>query len=645
MFNITNKKINTSMISNARRIISSLTLNVNKSKNKITITNTQKNKQLKHDTDTYNYDNVNYVINYVQLNKNKKYAFVICGVGDFICIDYFLNFKDIHFIFVSKSSLLLKSLSMKTEKYNKSNIRHFAVYFNFDILNRPGFNDTNEMFERLPYLKILNKISQINVVDINLFKHIRQNIINCNPKIEALNKNNRFLKTTYCDVKKKFNLPENIMLICPYTQDNRVQCILCDKMHTETNNCIATRNFTIKDYYNTESILKSNKMIGVIVTDVESILPDEIKDSFINLSGKTSIEESIEILKACHGYIGIDSFLSIIATKIFDNNNVIIKCYNKHAYNWKDIYWHPFKPQLTISENSYLDINNINRNMSNEITIKTVQGVGDVFWVYQKLYNHFDVINLIICVVDLNCPVQKRVLPFLKLLPKVNNFKLELVSSKYYDKLAKIKKTIPELLNEWSHNNKHVIEYAVNKWLEDGVRIDQIDSYSILDNVYLINKHVDIPYNTKEYITLYISGNKISQEWQPERYSKLIHNTFLKNNIKYPIILLGAEYDKKHLVIAGNELIKYGYEIYYLIDKPFEKVIYIIKNSKYFIGYQSGLSILADNYDVPQTMLYFNFLGDVMYSWPKQKNIDSNIYNAFKFNEDIELINNFDIIK
>jgi hypothetical protein len=639
MFNITNKKINTSMISNARRIISSLTLNANESKNKIN------NKQLKYDTDTdadtYDYNNMNDITNYMKQNKNKKYAFVLCGVGDFICIDYFLNFKDIHFIFVSKSSLLLKTLLMKTEKNDKSYIQHFAVYFNFDILNRPGFNDVNEMFERLPYLKLLNKISQIHVVDINLFKRI-QNIINHKPIIEALNKNNRFLNKTYCDVKKKFNLPDNIILICPYTQDNRVNCILCNRSHTEEHNCIATRNFTINDYYNTESILKSNKLTGVIVTDVQNILPDEIKDSFINLSGKTSIEESIEILKVCDGYIGIDSFLSIIATKIFANNNVIIKCYNKHAYEWKGIYWYPLTtPQLTISKNSHLDVN-INPSVKyNTITIKTVQGVGDVFWVYQKLYNHFDIINLIICVVDLNCPVQKRVLPFLKLLPKVKYLKLELVTSNYYDNLAKIKKTIPELLDEWNNNKSAVFEYAVNKWLEDGVRIDQIDSYSILDNVYLINKHVYIPYNTKEYITLYISGNKISQEWQPEKYSKLIHNTFLKNKIKYPIILLGAEYDKKHLLIAGNELINYGYDVYYFIEKPFENVIYVIKNSKYFIGYQSGLSILADNYDVPQTMLYFNFLGDVMYSWPKQKNVDSNIYNAFKFNENINMIDNF----
>ena len=332
------------MINNARF---SNPLNANGNVNKIKKTEVVTKKIKPLENNVYTYDNVNDIINYMKLNKNKKYAFVICGVGDFICIDYFLNFKDIHFIFASKSSLLLKTLLMETEKNDKNDrcLQHFAVYFNFDILNRPGFNDVNEMFQRLPYLKLLNKISQINVVDIKLFKYI-QNIINCNPKIEALNKNNRFLNKTYCDVKKKFNLPENIMLICPYTQDNRVQCILCDKMHTETNNCIATRNFTIKDYYNTESILKSNKMIGVIVTDVESILPDEIKDSFINLSGKTSIEESIEILKACHGYIGIDSFLSIIATKIFTSNDVIIKSNNKHAYNWGKVYWYPFTSKL-----------------------------------------------------------------------------------------------------------------------------------------------------------------------------------------------------------------------------------------------------------------------------------------------------------
>ena len=84
MFKINNKKINISMINNARF---SNRLNQSGNINKTAVVTT-KIKQFKNDV--YTYDNVNDVINYVKLNKNKKYAFVICGVGDFICIDYFL---------------------------------------------------------------------------------------------------------------------------------------------------------------------------------------------------------------------------------------------------------------------------------------------------------------------------------------------------------------------------------------------------------------------------------------------------------------------------------------------------------------------------------------------------------------------------
>ena len=274
------------------------------------------------------------------------------------------------------------------------------------------------------------------------------------------------------------------------------------------------------------------------------------------------------------------------------------------------------------------------------ITVRTVQGVGDVFWVYQKLSPFFDVINFVICVCDLDCPVQKRVLPFLKLLPKAGKFKLKLVTNKYYDYLAKQKKTINIVMDEYRHNI-FPIEYAVNSWLESGVRIEKIDNYPIEEYVDLKYEYINLPFD--EYIVLYISGNKISKEWHPEVYAELINNTFKRYNINYPIILLGANYDKEHLAIAGNKLEEYGYKISFFIEKPFENVIYIIKNSKYFIGYQSGLSIIADNFDIPQTMLYFNFLGDVMYSWPKQKNIDNKIYSAYKFEDNIKYIDNIPV--
>lgn len=149
----------------------------------------------------------------------------------------------------------------------------------------------------------------------------------------------------------------------------------------------------------------------------------------------------------------------------------------------------------------------------------------------------------------------------------------------------------------------------------------------------------------EEYIVLYISGNKISQEWQPETYAELINNTFKKYNVEYPIILIGVEYDKEHLNLASIKLSEYGYKFIFFIEKPFENVIYVIKNAKYFIGYQSGLSILADNYDIPQTMLYFNFLDNLMYSWPKNTNIENNIYEGYRFQDNIQCINNFHTIK
>ena len=283
----------------------------------------------------------------------------------------------------------------------------------------------------------------------------------------------------------------------------------------------------------------------------------------------------------------------------------------------------------------------MNNNSQKVITIRTVQGIGDIFWVYQKLSPYFDVINFVICVVNLDCPIQKRGLSFLKLLPKVDKFKFKLVTNDFYNYLAKQKKTMNIILSEHA-SNIFPIDYAVNAWLEDGVRINKIDEYSIEETVAIKDVYIALPF--KEYIILYISGNKISQEWQPEMYAELINNTFKKYCIKYPIILLGAKYDEDHLIKAGIKLKIYGYNIHFFIGSPLENVIYIIKKSKYFIGYQSGLSIIADNYDIPQTMLYFNFLGNVMYSWAKQQNIISNIYNAYKFEDNISCINNFDKI-
>ena len=61
------------------------------------------------------------------------------------------------------------------------------------------------------------------------------------------------------------------------------------------------------------------------------------------------------------------------------------------------------------------------------------------------------------------------------------------------------------------------------------------------------------------------------------------------------------------------------------------------------VNYNNATQI-NDGYKNSDIQDAFNFLDKVMFSWPKIKNINANIYNAFKFNENIDILKNFDTI-
>jgi hypothetical protein len=297
--------------------------------------------------------------------------------------------------------------------------------------------------------------------------------------------------------------------------------------------------------------------------------------------------------------------------------------------------------------------------LEKEITVLTAQGVGDIFWVYQKLSPHFDRINIIIATTGRWGGMQ-RAIPFAYTLPKVNDASFKLITIKEYKDIMnncgkkymknlihenEIKKESPlKAANGCTYN---YVKYSVNKWLEAGIRIDEIDDFKIEENVDILCEPIEIP--DREYIILYISGGHTKKgRWKPNRYAHLIKNTYERYNVNYPIVLLGATYDKNNLMAAGNKLKEFGYEVHTAINHKFENANYIIKNSSYFIGYQSGLNIIADNFDIPQTMMYFNHFGNLMHSWPKKRNLEGEIrnrtYNAIKFNEHIEYCKNFELL-
>ena len=127
----------------------------------------------------------------------------------------------------------------------------------------------------------------------------------------------------------KFNIPENYYCICPYSGN--------DKRNPY-------RDYNKLDWDNTINILKSREMRGVVINKGDEYIPEN--QILLNLNAKTTIREAIEILKKAKGYIGIDTAFAVIAAKIFNSPNIIIKSINDHCYRCANFY---FAPQETFN--------------------------------------------------------------------------------------------------------------------------------------------------------------------------------------------------------------------------------------------------------------------------------------------------------
>jgi ADP-heptose:LPS heptosyltransferase len=268
----------------------------------------------------------------------ENFIIITGGIGDFLTIDFYLNYSSKkHIIFITKQSLKLKEL-MKT--YNFSN-KFYSLYFDFSKIGKPGFDTKNELIEHFP------EFNNIRIVDIVTYF----------PKIKKLlnkvNFYNNFYNNIYsnklfniCDnnIKSKYQLPDKYAVIVPYTEDNRIFCIDCKVIHnTQIDNCGLTRNFTNEDYNNTFMYLKNNNIKGILIGVNHITVDNQYNDYVINLSGKLTIRETIDITKHSSYYFGIDSFLSVIASKILGDKFIFMKCNNDHAHKHKNIYWYPNK--------------------------------------------------------------------------------------------------------------------------------------------------------------------------------------------------------------------------------------------------------------------------------------------------------------
>lgn len=102
-----------------------------------------------------------------------------------------------------------------------------------------------------------------------------------------------------------------------------------------------TRDYRMNqnDWNKTIQTLEQQDKLGVILNNGE---PSKVQhERLIDLTNQTGILESIEILKKADGYIGIDSFMSILAVQKMDRGNIRIKSTNPHLYRHKEVYYAP----------------------------------------------------------------------------------------------------------------------------------------------------------------------------------------------------------------------------------------------------------------------------------------------------------------
>lgn len=435
-----------------------------------------------------------------------------------------------------------------------------------------------------------------------------------------------FLKHRLADVSA-FGLPGSYVVVCPYSTDKR----------------IADRDFTHADWEECLKYLGRLGVPGVVLNIGGDLVPDS--PALVNLSNKTTITEAVEILKGATGYVGIDSSLSVLAAKLFVHPRLLVKSVNHHCYRYAKCYYAPqtdfgFIAKAIVAPDDVGVAASVKAG-AKAITLNVCQGVGDIFWVYQKFSPYFDTINFCISQIPSGAKkVQTRAADFLRILPKTGDVTYRMVTTGQYDEMFSKVYKMSDILEGYAGGRRN-FDYSCNLPLEQGVRIEDIDpEYLVEETVDITTQYIPMEFEPGGYVTVYISGTTLEpdaakrcQLWTPAAWHRFIDLFYKKYALDLPVLVIGASYDEN----AADRLIELldqsGFRTRKHMDILAPNAAYILKHSHVFLAYQSGLSILADNLGTKQVMLYFPYLRPMLYTWCKNKHVADGTFNANTFDK------------
>jgi hypothetical protein len=101
----------------------------------------------------------------------------------------------------------------------------------------------------------------------------------------------------------------------------------------------AGRAFDSDDWDACLAALDLHGLTGVVLCRYKTPIPHHPR--LLDFQGQTTLPEAVEVLKAAEGYLGIDSWASVLASKLFPARRMSVKGYGGHAYHNRRHYYAP----------------------------------------------------------------------------------------------------------------------------------------------------------------------------------------------------------------------------------------------------------------------------------------------------------------
>ena len=266
--------------------------------------------------------------------------FINGAIGDLLLFDSFLNneirskIKKIYiwnpFHPLNPKANLVKKMIESNDSYNKEiEIKTFSYPLDTGINEESGLKFCNDLdWLRSNIIDIICKNSldrSKTFILHDLFLDSTENIESLKfykSTLSKINKNSSYFDKNLCgkELEEKYPFMKNkYCVIVPFTSEDRC--------------------FNDSDIAETYKILDETlKMQGVVLSGLP--IDNIHHNNIINLATKTTINESIDIVKKASAFIGIDSFLSIVATEFINELKIIIKTENyglNHPYFYRKV--------------------------------------------------------------------------------------------------------------------------------------------------------------------------------------------------------------------------------------------------------------------------------------------------------------------